>query len=59
LTAYTATTPETIEAMKKTFDDEEFLELTFVVATANMFNRLAEGLAVELEPEFVRKPKED
>ena len=59
LTAYTATTPETIEAMKKTFDDEEFLELTFVIATANMFNRLAEGLAVQLEPEYIRKTKED
>ncbi len=44
----------TIEAMKEIFDDAEFLEITFVVASANLFNRLADGLAVELEPEFVR-----
>jgi AhpD family alkylhydroperoxidase len=45
---------ETIGAMKAIFDEAEFLEITFVVATANLFNRLADGLAVELEPEFDR-----
>ncbi len=44
----------TIAALKEILDDEEFLEITFVVATANMFNRLADGLAVELEPEYCR-----
>jgi AhpD family alkylhydroperoxidase len=44
----------TLAAIKEAFDEAEFLEITFVVATANLFNRLADGLAVELEPEFVR-----
>ncbi len=44
----------TAAALKEVFDDEEFLELTFVIATASMFNRLAGGLAVELEPEYIR-----
>ncbi len=52
LTVKISASPETIAALQEIFDQEEFLELTFVVATANMFNRLADGLAVELEPEF-------
>jgi AhpD family alkylhydroperoxidase len=48
----------TIKALKEIFDEAEFLEITFVVATANLFNRLADGLAVELEPEFDR-PEND
>ena len=47
----------TVAALKEIFDEEEYLELTFVIATANMFNRLAEGLAVQLEPEYVREIK--
>jgi AhpD family alkylhydroperoxidase len=45
---------QTITGLKAFMDEEEFLEITFVIATANMFNRLADGLAVELEPEFQR-----
>lgn len=44
----------TAAALKEFFDDEEYLELTFVISTANMFNRLAGGLAVELEPEYIK-----
>lgn len=47
----------TVNALKEFFDEEEYLELTFVIATANMFNRLAEGLAIELEPEYNRDAK--
>jgi AhpD family alkylhydroperoxidase len=47
----------TVAALKEIFDDEEYLELTFVIATANLFNRLAEGLAVQLEPEYIRETK--
>ena len=44
--------PATIAALHEIYDDGAFLELTYVVATANMFNRLADGLEIELEPEF-------
>lgn len=54
LTRATSAQPETLAAMRESFDQEEFLEFTFVVATANMFNRLADGLNIELEPEFGR-----
>ena len=54
LTQGTSGASSTITAIKEIFDDEEFLEITFVVATANMFNRLADGLNVELEPEYIR-----
>jgi len=57
LTQGTSGASSTITALKEIFDDEEFLELTFVIATANLFNRLADGLAVELEPEYIRPPK--
>ena len=54
LTRGISATPQTVAALQETMDEEEFLEITFVVATANMFNRLADGLAVELEPEYIR-----
>jgi uncharacterized peroxidase-related enzyme len=54
LTRGTSAQPDTLAAMRETFDEEEFLEFTFVVATANMFNRLADGLNIELEPEYQR-----
>ena len=44
----------TIEGIREEYTDIQFLELTYVVAMANMFNRLANGLEVELEPEFNR-----
>ncbi len=52
LTRGSSASPETIAAVREVYDEGEFLELTFVVATANLFNRLADGLAIELEPEF-------
>jgi AhpD family alkylhydroperoxidase len=55
LTRNVSASPETLAAMRESFDELEFLEFTFVVATANMFHRLAEGLAIELEPGFERK----
>lgn len=44
--------PDTFDAIRKFFSDEEIVELTYSVAVANMFNRLASGLGIELEPEF-------
>ncbi len=44
--------PETFAALREFYNDEEIVEITFSVATANMFNRLVSGLGVELEPEF-------
>lgn len=57
LTRGISASPATIDALQAILDEEEFLEITFVVATANMFNRLADGLAVELEPEYIRTAK--
>jgi uncharacterized peroxidase-related enzyme len=52
LTAQATVTSNHFAALRPTFSDEEIAELAFVVASANMFNRLANGLGVELEPEF-------
>ena len=43
---------DTFETLREFFTDEEIVELTYSVAVANMFNRLASGLGIELEPEF-------
>ena len=42
----------TLERTKEFFNEEQIVELVFVAASANMFNRIANGLHVELEPEF-------
>jgi len=51
--AITATVQnDRVDILKQFFNDEQILELTYSVAVANMFNRLASGLGIELEPEF-------
>ena len=57
LTRGITASPASIAALQAILDEEEFLEITFVVATASMLNRLSDGLAVELEPEYVRTAK--
>lgn len=52
LTRKATVSAEHFAALRPTFGDEEIAELALVVASANMFNRLASGLGVELEPEF-------
>lgn len=46
------TDPALFDVLRGTFDDEELAEITFVIAGANMFNRLVGGLGVELEASF-------
>lgn len=52
LTRTACSSPETFAALREFYNDEQIVEITFSVATSNMFNRLANGLGVELEPEF-------
>ncbi len=52
LTRNVKASPAIQAAMRNIFDEVELLEICYVVATANMFNRLANGLHVELEPEY-------
>jgi len=52
LTRTATVQPNSFDALKNFFNDEEILELAYSVAVANMFNRLASGLGIELEPEF-------
>jgi uncharacterized peroxidase-related enzyme len=55
MTRISTVTPTMFENLREFFDDEEIVELTFVVASANMFNRLASALGIELEPEIKNK----
>jgi uncharacterized peroxidase-related enzyme len=41
-------------ALRPTFNDEEIVELTLVVSSANLFNRLASGLGIELEKDLTK-----
>ncbi len=43
---------DTFNHLREFFGDEEIVEIAYSVAVANMFNRLASGLGIELEPEF-------
>lgn len=50
LTANTQLAQTTLQSAKENFSEEQLVEIVFVTASANMFNRIANGLHVELEP---------
>lgn len=52
LTRNVAVQTETFDSLRRYFSDEQIVELTYTVAQANMFNRIANGLQIELEPQF-------
>ncbi|NWJ94690.1 MAG: carboxymuconolactone decarboxylase family protein [Chloroflexi bacterium] len=54
LTHKATATSAHIATLRPTFNDEEIVELALVISSANMFNRLANGLGIELEKDLTK-----